>query len=177
MSTCRQCSRDFQPKQQRPDRPAPLCCSRACANLLRSTAVTLTCRQCHREFRRRQYMTAWSQERGPFCGFDCYAAWQAAHVTGPKNPGFQPRSNRRAAGQWERNRLKALARDLHRCVRCSSTNRLHVHHKEPWQRGQLDPHALDNLETLCAACHRRSHPMKHAPDGKFLPDQETAASE
>jgi 5-methylcytosine-specific restriction endonuclease McrA len=72
-----------------------------------------------------------------------------------------------------RNRLAVLDRDDHRCVRCGRTNRLHVHHKHSWKPGQGDPHALDNLETLCASCHRKAHPVPQAPNGKFVSTRQT----
>ena len=135
-------------------------CSRHCRDLARSTRVTLTCRQCGREFERKAYMQDWSQERGPFCGFRCYGLWQKAHTTGEENPNFVSQSPLRGAGQWERNRLAALERDGHRCCQCGKSEHLHVHHKHEWNPEAPDPHALDNLETLCAKCHRQRHPVK-----------------
>lgn len=102
-------------------------------------------------------MQDWSQERGPFCGFACYAAWQRENAKGLANPNFRESSAARGAGQWERNRLAALERDGHRCVECGSTKYLHVHHLTPWEPAQGDPHALDNLATLCAQHHRLAH--------------------
>lgn len=167
---CERCGQQFE-RHLSPShlqRNPPRFCSRSCAQPNRPSRVTLTCVQCSRTFQRKAYMREWSQERGPFCGFRCYGAWQSEHSTGEANPWFRPQSNRRGAGQWERNRAAALERDRYQCVRCHSVDRLHVHHKAPWQPEQPDPHALDNLETLCASCHRRSHPMKHAPDGRFV---------
>ena len=170
MKVCLRCGREFEPKDDRPNRPARYC-SRKCGQPNQPSRVTLTCRQCGRQFERKRYMEQWSQDRGPFCGFRCYGQWQKEHIAGEANPNYQPQSNRRQAAQWERNRLAVLERDGHRCVRCGSTKRLHVHHREAWQAHQADPHALDNLETLCASCHRKSHPLKQAPDGCFLPNR------
>ena len=178
MYTCQRCQKQFDPKDQNPrhlKRNPPRYCSRACGQPNRKAAVILTCRQCGRDFERKRYMADWSQERGPFCGFDCYGRWQTAHTTGRKNPNFVATSNRQGAGQIERNRLLALERDGYACRQCGSTHRLHVHHETPWEPGQTDPHALDNLVTLCASCHRKRHPMRHRPDGKFLSNRKTAA--
>jgi hypothetical protein len=168
MKICQQCGREFDPVNERPSHPAKYC-SRGCSHAAQRTLVTLTCRQCDREFRRKAYMKDWSQERGPFCGFACYGRWQKEHMAGSANPNYVSQSNAQGAGQWERNRLAALERDGYQCVTCSSTHRLHVHHKHPWAPDQEDPHALDNLETLCVLCHRKLHPVPHGPDGRFVP--------
>jgi len=169
MKICQQCGKEFDPVNERPSHPAKYC-SRHCRDLAQTTRVTLICRQCGKPFERKAYMKDWSQERGPFCGFDCYAQWQSDNVCGEANPNFVPQSNSRGAGQMGRNRLLALERDGYKCVECGSTNRLHIHHGEEWRPDQEAPHALDNLVTLCASCHRKKHPMRHAPDGKFLPN-------
>jgi hypothetical protein len=166
LMVCQGCHRQFESLHYKPSRPNQYC-SKACAGIYRRLRVTLVCRQCARPFERKRYMADWSQERGPFCGFQCYAAWQSEHVTGPANPWFREQSPARAAGQFERNRKLALERDGHRCVRCQSPDDLHVHHVEPWAPGQPDPHALGNLVTLCASCHRLEHPLPHGPGGRF----------
>lgn len=167
MKTCQQCGTRFDPIHERPSHPAKFC-SRACRDESQRTRVTLTCRQCGTEFRRKAYMAKWSQERGPFCGFACYGRWQAAQTVGPANPNYREQSPLRRSSQWERARLSALARDKSRCVRCGRTDGLHVHHKKPWKPNQKNPHALGNLETLCASCHRKQHPVPHGPNGKFV---------
>lgn len=168
MATCPWCGVEFEPNR-RPDKNwVQRYCSRDCGRKGQSRRVTLTCVQCGQDFQRKRYMAKWSQERGPFCGFRCYGQWQSENATGPNNPNFLPESPRRGAGQWERNRKAALERDHYRCRKCGSTHRLHVHHREPWAEGQDSPHELDNLETLCASCHRKAHPIPHGPDGRFV---------
>lgn len=164
---CQQCQNPYLAMDERKERPS-LYCSRACRDEAMRTRVTLVCVQCQQEFRRKAYMAEWSQERGPFCSFRCYGRWQKEHTAGEANPNYVPQSPAHGAGQWERSRLEALARDQHRCVQCGRTNRLHVHHIVPWEEGQTNPHALGNLETLCASCHRRRHPMPKGPDGRYL---------
>lgn len=61
--------------------------------------------------------------------------------------------------RWLRVREKALERDDHECQSCdegADDHRLHVHHIEPISEGgpALD---LDNLVTLCPACHGEKH--------------------
>ena len=167
MKICQRCGKAFQPKDDRPNRPAKYC-SRKCGQPNQPNKVKLICRQCGKVFLRKGYMAEWSQDRGPFCGFRCYGQWQKENTLGSMNPNFRVKSPYRGSGQWVRNRLLALDRDGNKCVLCGSTYRLGVHHKSPWEEGQDDPHELDNLQTLCATCHRKVHPMKHGKDGKFL---------
>ena len=49
-------------------------------------------------------------------------------------------------------RKEVLHRDGNRCVKCGSTEHLEVDHILNVARGGT--HHLDNLQTLCAACHR-----------------------
>ena len=56
--------------------------------------------------------------------------------------------------QWAVARRAALERDGYRCtnIDCGRAGRLEVHHKKMLSEGGL-PFALDNLTTLCRACH------------------------
>ncbi len=165
---CQHCGEDFLAKDDRKNRPTKYC-SRRCRDSARSGRVRLTCRHCGREFDRKAYMQDWSQERGPFCGFRCYGLWQKKNVKGTAHPSFRAQSPARGASQLKRARAEVLGRDGHRCVRCGSEYRLHVHHVKPWEPDQGDPHVVDNLVTLCASCHRRLHVPPRGPDGRFLP--------
>lgn len=69
---------------------------------------------------------------------------------------------------WLTQRKAALERDEHRCVRCTSSFRLTVHHKLPRSSG--GKHDLENLITLCMKCHTWVHscPIQEAVDGGWL---------
>jgi hypothetical protein len=58
---------------------------------------------------------------------------------------------------WPRARRAAKRRDKYRCTACGKAGKLEVNHRVPC-RGRHGlvacDHHLDNLETLCAACHR-----------------------
>jgi hypothetical protein len=58
---------------------------------------------------------------------------------------------------WRIQRTTCLQRDQFTCQQCESTERLEVHHWEPY-RFSFD-NSLDNLVTLCEACHRDIHEM------------------
>lgn len=163
--TCQHCGERFETREHQKNRPRKFC-DRRCRDAARSTRVLLTCRQCGEDFERKAYMEAWSRVRGPFCGFRCYGAWQKAHVTRAANPTWKP--NGRESRHAQEQRAAAMERDRHRCVGCGSAEMLHVHHVEHFATGQPDPHALGNLETLCASCHRHQHPVPHGPDGRFV---------
>jgi 5-methylcytosine-specific restriction endonuclease McrA len=57
---------------------------------------------------------------------------------------------------WPRASSAALRRDKYACVRCGERRRLEVNHIEPIRGGPRTMSCLnhlDNLETLCHACH------------------------
>ena len=56
-------------------------------------------------------------------------------------------------GEWRAQRRAARERDGYKCVLCSSTDRIQVHHIIPYRYSQS--HELDNLVTLCRPCHSR----------------------
>lgn len=61
------------------------------------------------------------------------------------------------------NRVAALLRDGYRCQACNAVGNLHIHHIDG--RGCLLPVAdqnndLENLITLCVACHAATHRMR-----------------
>jgi 5-methylcytosine-specific restriction endonuclease McrA len=55
---------------------------------------------CQQPFQRKAYMKDWSQERGPFCGFECYGRWQREHATGSANPNYQPKTHFHLPCSW-----------------------------------------------------------------------------
>ena len=57
-------------------------------------------------------------------------------------------------------REQALTRDEHRCVMCKSEINLIIHHKDETGRSMgvvFHNNELDNLETVCRACHNVAH--------------------
>ena len=206
---CLRCGVEFEPKDRSPShlrRRPPKYCSHDCGKMARYSKVILKCRVCQQSFERKRYMGTWSKERGPFCGFRCYAHWQKENTVGPANPNYQARAHshlrcdwcgkefvrrtldhrRRSvrlafcsrpcfqeyaaerfprhslhysSATWRRARLRALRRDKERCVDCGACDDLVVHHLVPFAsfEGRPEANVLDNLATLCRACHRRRH--------------------
>lgn len=56
--------------------------------------------------------------------------------------------------RWRKLRLKVLARDDYQCQRCGSAKNLRIHHLTYERVGH---EALDDLITLCEACHSEIH--------------------
>ena len=89
---CKRCGKSFQPKDRSPShlkRKPPQYCSLECGRRSRYSQVELDCVQCGKAFHRKAYMADWSQDRGPFCSFDCYGRWQSQNTSGKNNPGYK----------------------------------------------------------------------------------------
>jgi len=60
---------------------------------------------------------------------------------------------------WDSLRRNVYARDRHRCKRCGRKGgrrvALHAHHIVPLSQGGTN--SIDNLITVCGACHRQIH--------------------
>lgn len=196
---CPSCLKMF--SQKDPKRPSTYC-SRICAGRARRTSVEVECVICRKTFQRRPYHAKKSLERGPFCGFRCYAEWQRKNMVGKSNPSWKARVPLECHScgstflvlpsqthklfcskkcfldrhrkeypstaacynhQWVKARMAALLRDCHKCVHCSGTDRLLVHHKKPLRDFLAEAvrlaHALDNLETTCEGCHGHQHSL------------------
>jgi 5-methylcytosine-specific restriction endonuclease McrA len=70
----------------------------------------------------------------------------------------------RSSSAWQQVREKAKRRDGHRCRQCGSSENLEAHHVRGLAEGG-SAFTLDNVITLCAACHR-----KESSEGGFLGD-------
>lgn len=56
-------------------------------------------------------------------------------------------------------RNEVLARDSYKCVRCGSTDRLNVHHIQPWKDNPDLRIDVQNGITLCEQCHKDVHSL------------------
>lgn len=57
--------------------------------------------------------------------------------------------------EYRKARAKALFRDSYACTECGSDANLECHHVQPLCQG--GDHSLENLQTLCRACHKMKH--------------------
>jgi 5-methylcytosine-specific restriction protein A len=63
---------------------------------------------------------------------------------------------------WQAVRAQAMQRDGNRCTRCSSTDRLNVHHVKTVREAPALRLVLGNLQTLCASCHSAHTSREHS---------------
>jgi 5-methylcytosine-specific restriction endonuclease McrA len=84
----------------------------------------------------------------------------AQQVTGRSMERLRQKRPRLVLTPAEYNKLKnrILERDGWTCQCCGSSINLQVHHLVT--RSQLGLDVLDNLMTLCVACHRRQHNIR-----------------
>ena len=63
--------------------------------------------------------------------------------------------------EWKKLRTEALERDNYLCVECLKNGKITpadtVHHIKPLRIDQTGAEDLNNLETVCRACHNRLH--------------------
>jgi hypothetical protein len=63
-----------------------------------------------------------------------------------------PTEKRGESDTMAETKLRVKLRDSFKCVRCGSIRDLQVHHKR-----SAKSHHMDDLETLCVACHQTEH--------------------
>lgn len=115
-------------------RNPPKMCSRRCRDLAQTTRVALRCAQCQVVFERKAYMARWSRERGPFCGSQCYGAWQQENTHGEANPYYRPEAHLSVAcDECGRNfhRIRSYRRGAHQFC---SRDCFHSFAKENWKK-------------------------------------------
>ena len=103
-----------------------------------------------------------------FCSSDCQYEWLSETFTGDGHPNWRGGSNPNYGPGWRRAKRAALERDDHKCVLCEATKaelgrNPDVHHVVPVRAfvetpvtTERDAHYLENLVSLCIACHRRA---------------------
>ncbi len=77
---------------------------------------------------------------------------------------------------WKQKRERALRRDKYQCVECKRYGRRNadglpvtadlVHHVVPVEVDWSKKLELNNLQSLCRACHNKKHPEKGSPPGR-----------
>lgn len=77
---------------------------------------------------------------------------------GPRRPAHElaamPYRDYLLTREWRETRRKRLSASERRCAECGVRHRLHVHHLT---YDRLGEEALDDLQVLCAVCHRVAH--------------------
>ncbi len=81
----------------------------------------------------------------------------SAERRGKGNPNWKGGPKARHRLRYRDIKAQALERDSYRCMRCKSREQLVVHHIVSEKDRPDLLHDLENLETLCRACHMRHH--------------------
>lgn len=102
------------------------------------------------------------------CSRSCLQDWVSEAFTGEGHPNWKGGGNQEYGPGWNEARKNALERDGHECRVCGTTaedlgRNPDVHHIVPVRafadaedRSIVDAHVLDNLVSLCPACHRKA---------------------
>lgn len=75
----------------------------------------------------------------------------------PWNKGLTARGNCRGCKKYETWRTKVIERDLFKCQKCSSTERIQAHHIKSWNNFSEIRFDITNGITLCNSCHAKLH--------------------
>lgn len=125
----------------------------------------VSCDVCDREFER--YPSAVTGN-ATLCGRDCLETWVSEEFTGAGHPNWRGGGNEAYGVGWNSVRERALERDGYACVICGDDAEAlgrnpDVHHVVPVRVFVESPaltledaHTLDNVVSLCIACHRRA---------------------
>lgn len=121
--------------------------------------LDLVCDWCGVEFQRERSKHQRSSVGLAFCTRDCFQGYARKYWVGPGNPRWKGGTDLRRCYGYLPMRKKALKRDAAICQHCGSSDDLIVHHIVPLKDCTDLPnaHALDNLLTLCSACHKQLH--------------------
>src|SRR6187455_1018882 len=91
--TCEHCHQPFLARNAKGNY-RPRYCSRQChGQSKQANTVTVECVVCRRQFPRKIWHAQKTKGRGPFCGFQCYAAWQSQNLKGPNNASWKGESS------------------------------------------------------------------------------------
>jgi hypothetical protein len=92
-----------------------------------------------------------------FCGRACFSVWRTSDDwCGARNPAWKGGRTSYRGPNWKRQSRAARKRDADTCQRCGQVSPHHnVHHIKPYRlwKHYLAANHLDNLRTLCKACH------------------------
>jgi len=180
---CEQCGKGYNIPPAKKDKSR--FCSRECLNQWRSENETgenhpqydrieCECKMCSETVHRQPSQL--ERMDNVFCSQECHREYQSIHQRGENHHHYKPESIDDYGPNWHRQRRKALERDNHKCQFCGLPESEHhqglsVHHITPreafMQDGEFDyeqANKLDNLLSLCQACHRKVEQWGLLPD-------------
>jgi len=137
------------------------------------THTTKECEYCGDEFEiARCELENEDKNAGRFCSHECHDEWRSENWVGENNPLYKG-GDTYYGENWLRQSRKVRERDNHTCQVCGLDGddyyrQLSVHHITPLRDFDEpeDANDLDNLITLCAACHQKWEGLYLRPDNR-----------
>lgn len=151
---CPICSKSFIVKEYRAKKNKQIYCSRLC--LFYGHRVETTCAFCGKTIRIKK---ACLKPRN-YCSPKCQHLYQSKYLRGTNHPRWTGTHYQDRGHTWPQARHQTLKRDNKTCQNCGTKSKIVVHHKIPIRKFQdpNDANYLDNLVTLCRACHAKIEP-------------------
>ena len=154
---CKTCKKEFWPNLCNVKRGGGIYCCLACSSEgQKRKQPVLKCKQCGGEFSTK---TSEVKRGAKFCSAKCGHLYNS----GENNPFWREHYTSYRGRGWRKIREIVLDRDGYKCVSCGKTDEdekrdlrrsLSIHHIKPYRNGE--DNSLENLETLCASCHRKA---------------------
>ena len=145
---CLQCGESFYVSGYRVNKAQ--FCSISCRSLHRwgeSRTITVSCKICSK------LMTKFKSDDRACCSKECSAKYKSQNYSGTRSHFWRGGNPSVYGSDWKSIRKQALERDGWRCVFCTKTEKLSVHHIIPYRYCKC--HELDNLVTVCRSCHSK----------------------
>lgn len=154
LKVCENCGKEFETHKAYEKRVT--CCSTKCKYelMIKKNNKPVICKGCGIEFfpKRTQQKNRTVKSVALFHNLDCLLAWRKKRYAGQRNPRWIGGTIRYRGEDWEIQRQKAAKRDNYTCQICLNIPELlHIHHIVPYRKEKNN--SLENLITLCPACH------------------------
>ena len=105
-----------------------------------------------------------AKNKNKFCSDTCKKSFYKKH--------YPSRSASRYGRSWRNIREKIIKRDNNKCLMCSSTEKLEVHHfiKMKYFKNVEEAHFKDNLGTFCNTCHYKVEKINYTSYTNYMKD-------
>lgn len=148
-------------------------CSEPCYRSTIRPKVKVVCVECDKIFSKYACEVDKTLDRKSqhLCSRSCRNSYTSRILGGDGTwkPGGKWKKQSKYGKDWPKFKETALKRDGYECQSCGDTERLEVHHWEPYQLSLNND--LDNLVTFCYTCHHAVHKWYRA-EGFYKPWKE-----
>lgn len=148
VKTCPNCNKEYYVILSQVEKGILKYCSQECYFQSRWGDSHFEIRQC--KFCQKEYQCFVSDQRVT-CSKRCSKLYRSQQNQGEKSRFWRGGKVAPYHTEWKTYRRLALERDGYKCTRCGGTDRIQVHHINPYRYSQS--HELSNLTTLCRSCH------------------------